>query len=104
MITIKLNDMECTLLTFNNNTYFNDNSASGTITCEVEVVDADDIQTLGESPITSLIIEKNDEVIYRMTKLNAKLNSINEYLMGETMHTTLNIDIIPQGANPENEE
>lgn len=98
MNTIKFNDVEGMLLSFNKNTYFNEDGISGNITCEMENVDIDELQALGTSTITSMSIKYNDEVIYNVDTMSAKLTSINEYLMNNRIHMTLNINL----SNPEN--
>lgn len=98
MNTIKFNNVEGTLLSFNKSTYFNEEGMSGNITCEMENADIDALQALGLSTVTSMQIKYNDEVIYNVDVMNAKLTSINEYLMNNRIRMTLNINL----SNPEN--
>ena len=93
MNTIKFNETECTLLTFNKNMYFNNGVVSGNLTCEVETSDMTSLQALSEIPVTSIEIEHDEEIIYNVSDTYARLSSINEYLSEDRIHITLNFDL-----------
>ena len=93
MNTIKFNETECTLFSFNKNTYFNNGEMSGNITCEVETENVTALHDLGEEPVTSIVITHDEEVIYNVTEMYAQLISINEYLADDKIHITLNFDL-----------
>ena len=103
MITIKFNEVEGTLLSFNKNTYFSEGTMSGNLNCEVENINMNALQSLGDTPITSMSIKSDDTIIYNIDVMYARLNTINEYLVDNRIRITLNIDLIqPQSQQNEN--
>ena len=90
MNTIKFNEFECTVLSFNKNTYFNEGEMSGAILCDIETLDMNGLQDLGSTVITSITIYHDEEIIYNVDHIHATLNSISEYLTDNKIHIQVN--------------
>lgn len=95
MAKIILNDEEFSFQGYNRNTYFNEDSMNSNayISTLRGPNLASRLQALAESTITSISIKKEDEtVIYSLTNISAKINSIDESYNGDdAINTNLNI-------------
>ena len=80
MNTIKLNDLELEVTGYSKNIYFNDNIMSSNASCQVVTNNSEAIVNLAKETITSIQIKHDNEVIYDLPDINAKVTSINEYL------------------------
>ena len=95
MAKIVLNNEEFGFQGYNRNTYFNGENI--TSTGYITGLSGSDLparlEALAESALTSIIIKKEDNtVIYSLTNLNAKINSIDENYNGiDAVLTSLNL-------------
>lgn len=92
MNTIKFNDFECEIVSFNKNTYYNNGVVSGNVNCELITTDIDGLHALSESNITSITITHNEDVIYNVTHFTGQLSSVSESLADD--HIIINIMLV----------
>ena len=88
---IKFNDLQCQVISFIKYTNFDENGMTGSCNCQVLTDNVTGLQELGLNPITSLQILHEDEVIYNLQNISAKVTSINEYLADN--HIDINLTI-----------
>jgi len=98
MNTIKFNNTSFEVESYNKNTYFTGESVSSNASCTIKTNDMTTVNALAEDPITSITITHDEEVIYTLTNINAKIDSINEYLSGDRMNVNINLTF-NMGAN-----
>lgn len=91
MTKIILNNVEFQLEAYNRNTYFNGNTMSSNASISIGQGDIDALCTLGKTIITSLEIQINDETIYTLNNIHAKINELNEYFNGERISTNMSL-------------
>lgn len=91
MNTIKFNDLELEVESYNKNTYFNDGNITSTGYCTVITNDIASLNELMGEIITSIEIKHNDNSIYNLANLNAHIDTINESLSGDRIVVNLNI-------------
>lgn len=92
MAKIKLNDTQFNLLGYSKNTYFNQESISSNATCNVSLADIDVLNELAEDTITSIQIYNNENtLIYNLDNINARIESLNEYLNGDRIDINVNL-------------
>ena len=91
MTVLKLNNTEFELVAFNRNTYFSENSISSTANCDINLSDVSSLEALIDTTITSFQIKYENNVIYDLTDISAKITSISEYL--NTDHISTNIGL-----------
>lgn len=91
MTTLKLNNTEFELAAFTRNTSFYENSIASTASCDIKVSDTDLLETLTDIQITSLQIKYDDNIIYNLDGINAKITNINEYLNTDHINTTIGL-------------
>jgi len=90
MNTIKFNNHTYEVLSFNKNTYFENNHISSTANCQIRTSDITSLYTLAEETIESLQIYWNEDLIYDLDNISGKLSSISEYLADDRINITLN--------------
>ena len=90
MNKIKFNDIEFEVESYSKNTYFHEELSSNG-NCSIITDDMDALNALAEVPITSLQILHDGEVIYNLHDINAKIDTINEYLSGDRMSINVNL-------------
>lgn len=94
MAKIILNSTEFDFDGYNRNTYFSDDSINSTayisnLRCQDL---ANVLTTLTEEPITSIEIEVDDEPIYTLSNINARVSSMDESFNGvDKVNTNLNL-------------
>lgn len=91
MNTIKFNNTEFELGSYNRNTYFSGETMSSNANCGIITTDISDINALAESTINSLQIYHDEQLIYNLQNINAHIDSISEYLNNDRIDITLNI-------------
>ena len=91
MNKIQFNDFECEVVSFYKNTYFNHDTISGNINCEIVTNDFDGLQNLGSEKITTITIRHDEDVIYSVTNFSGQLASTTESLTDD--HITININL-----------
>ena len=91
MTTLKLNNTEFELAAFTRKTSLYENSIVSTASCDIKVSDTDLLEALTDIQITSLQIKYDDNIIYNLDGINAKITNINEYL--NTDHISTNIGL-----------
>lgn len=92
MNKIKLNNTEFIVEGYNKNTYFNGETVTSSGTCNIITDNMSSVESLADNTITSIQIIHDDELIYNLTNINARIESINEYL--NTDHMSININLI----------
>jgi len=63
---------------YNKNTYFNGESITSNANCSVKISNMTALNTLAEDTITSIEIDHDNESIYELANISAKIESINE--------------------------
>ena len=102
MNTIKFNNHTYEVLSFNKNTYFNDDSIYSNASCQLKTADFTSLYDLAEEIIETLQIYHNDELIYNLSNLSGRLSSIDEYLAEDKINVTLNCSFsVETGADAE---
>lgn len=94
MAKIILNNEEFDFNGYNRNTYFHDDSISSTAyISDLRSIDlANRLKTLSQTTITSLQITVNNEVIYNLADIDAKMTSMDEAFNGvDTINTNVNL-------------
>lgn len=91
MTTIILNNNEFELVSFNRNTSFYENNISSTANCDILVSNAAALQALINTTITTLKIKYENEIIYNLTDISAKIVTMNEYLNTDHISTNLGL-------------
>lgn len=91
MNTIKLNNSEFEITGFNRNTYFQDGTVSSTAICDIRLSDISVLQALAAVTITSLQIKHNNDIIYNLADISARITNIGEYLNTDCINTTIGL-------------
>ena len=98
MNVIKFNNTSFEVESYNKNTYFNGETVNSNANCTIKANDMTVVNALAEETITSIEIRHDGEVIYTLSNINAKIESINEYLSGDRMNVSINLTF-NMGAN-----
>ena len=91
MNTIKLNNSEFELTSFSRNTYFSDNEINSTANCDLRIIGSSILDELADADITSLQIKHDNDVIYNLTDISAKITNISEYLNTDYINTSVSL-------------
>ena len=85
------NTLEFEFYDYSRNTYFNGESVTsdGYVNNIQGANIAAELDDFADEPITSIQIKKDDEVIYNLTDIDARLTSINEGYNGDRMYTNI---------------
>ena len=102
MNKIKLNNLELEVESYNKNTYFTGETIISTAACTVRTSNMTAVNTLAEAPVTLIQIRVNNELVYDLPNINAKIESINEYLATDHMNVTINLNFNAGDANENN--
>ena len=89
---IKFNDYQCELIGFNKYTNYDENGMVSSCNCQVATSDVTGLQEVGLNGISSIQILHDNEVIYNLTNINARISSINETLAEDHIDITLSIN------------
>lgn len=89
---IKLNDMQMQVISFNRYVNFNNGVMSGSCNCQVVTSDLSGLQELGTTPVTSIQIIHDDQIIYNLTDIETHVASINETLVEDHIDISLTFD------------
>ena len=93
MNTISLNSIDFNLNSFSRNTYLKEPSDIQSI-AYINIsspYNPNDLMTLTQNPITSLIIKHDDEVIYTLSDLNAQIISMDENFNTDKINVNINL-------------
>ena len=93
MNTIKLNNTTYEVLSFNRNTYFGGEEITSTASCQIKTTDISSVHALAQTTISTLQIYHDNTLIYNLTGVNGKLNSMDEYLMNDQINITINLNL-----------
>lgn len=88
------NEVELQVESYSKTTFFNDDTINTTANCSVVTDDLAALHALASDKITSIIITCNDNVIYNLSNIDAKIENINEYLAGERMYINVNLAFV----------
>ena len=89
---IKFNEYQCEVLSFNKYTTFQENTITGTCNCQIVTSDLTGLQNLGLEGITEIQIIHDEEIIYDLQNINARIASINENLVNDHIDVMLAIN------------
>lgn len=92
MNTIKFNDTEFGLESYNRSTYFNAEGTRSEGSCSVIVDDMSALEALTQTTITSIQIIHNNNVIYNLHDTSAKISVINEFFTGEKININISFN------------
>ena len=90
MNKIILNNAEFEVVSYNRNTYLSDGTIRSNASANIKA-DIAEVNALLNTTITSLEITHDGTSIYHLTNLNAKMESMNEYLNGDTIDISINL-------------
>lgn len=91
MTKIKLNNSEYQIESYNRTTNISDNNITSTAYLNLSSGEAVNLNSLLGTTINSIEIDVDDIKIYELTNINAKVDSVNEYLSGNRMSYNVNI-------------
>ena len=91
MNTIKLNNAEFTVVSYNKSTTFNGDRIASNAYCDIIPVDVSALHELGDDLISTIEIYHDDELIYRIIEQEGHITNINEYLNGDHMNANITI-------------
>ena len=91
MNTIKFNNTEFQVESYNKNTYFSGNTMSSNASCNIVTNDIESLNTLALNTITALQIYHDETLIYNLQNIQAHIDNINEYLNGDTISISINL-------------
>lgn len=91
MTKIKLNNSEYQIESYNRTTNISDNNITSTAYLNLSSGEAVNLNSLLGTTINSIEIDVDDVKIYELTNINAKVDSVNEYLSGNRMSYNVNI-------------
>ena len=89
MNTIKFNEHTYDVESFNKNTYFNDNNVTSSASCSIKTNDITSLHALAAEGVSSLQIYHDGTLIYNLSDISGRLNSIDEYLSDD--HVNINL-------------
>ena len=99
MNKIKFNNVELTLVGYSRTTYFNGENISSNGSCNVITDDITELNELAQDTITSLQIYSDNELIYNLQDINAKIDNINEYLDEDHISISISLTFDMSDAN-----
>lgn len=91
MTTVKLNNTEFVIENYNRSTYFSGETMTSNASCTVRVTDASALSALITENITFIQIKNDGNIIYTLDNINAKIDSVSEYLSGDHISTNINM-------------
>lgn len=91
MNVIKFNDVEFEVISYNKNTYFNDDTITSSASCQIIVADMDVLNNLAKTVITSLQILHNGNIIYNLSDISVHIDNISEYLNVDRMDINVSL-------------
>ena len=91
MNVIKLNNLEVEVESYNKNTYLNDGNVMSNAYCTLKTNDTTTLNAMMLEAITSIEIEHDGIVIYSLSNLNARIESITESLADDRVVVNLNL-------------
>ena len=91
MNTIKFNNVTIEVEGYNKNTYLNGNTITSNASCSVRTNDMTTLNELMQTPIEAIQIYHNDTLIYDLDDIDARIESINEYLNEDHMNINVNL-------------
>lgn len=91
MNKIKFNNTEYEVESYSKNTSFSGETIVSNAYCAIITDDVASLNTLAQTTITSIQIYHNEVLIYNLSDISAKIDSINEYLQGERMGINVNL-------------
>lgn len=91
MNTIKFNQAEFQVDSYNRSTYFSGNTMNSTASCTIVTSDIASLNAVAQTSITLLQIYHNETLIYDLQNIQAHIDNINEYLNGESISISINL-------------
>lgn len=91
MVKIKLNNEEFEISSFTRTVNFSNTQVADTATCNVLDATEEDLTTLAEETITTIEIYNDNNKIYELTNLNARIVNLTEALNNGAIDKMLNI-------------
>ena len=91
MNIIKFNNVEFEVISYNKNTYFNDDTITSSASCQIIVADMDVLNNLAKTTITSLQILHNGNIIYNLSDISVHIDNISEYLNVDRMDINVSL-------------
>lgn len=91
MNKIKFNNTEFEVETYSKTTYFNGETITSNGSCNVVTSNVASLNSLAQNEITSIQITHDDNLIYDLNDISAKIDSINEYFTGDRMSISVSL-------------
>ena len=92
MIKLIINgELETELTGYNRNRVIHPDEINDTTQCDIAFEDVEKFVEFGSTPITSLQIVKDGEIIYNLVNIHARIDVISERLQDEAMLVQLNL-------------
>jgi len=91
MTKIKFNNTEFEVESYNKNTYFGGETITSNANCNIKVSDMSTLNALAETTITSIQIYYENNLIYNLQDVSAKIDNIGEYLNTDRMNVSVNL-------------
>ena len=91
MNTIKFNDTSFEVESYNKNTSFMGETISSSASCTINTNNIESLNALAQDSITSIQILHNNDLIYNLADIDAKIDNISEYLNGDRMGVSVNL-------------
>ena len=91
MNTIKFNNTSFEVESYNKNTSFMGETISSSASCTITTNNIELLNTLAQDSITSIQIMHNNDLIYNLADIDAKIDNISEYLNGDRMGVSVNL-------------
>ena len=99
MNTIKFNDVEFNVMSYNKSTTFNGDRITSNAYCDIVPTDIAALHELGDDLISTIQIYHDGELIYSITDQEGHITNINEYLNGD--HMSANVTLVFGEVNVE---
>ena len=94
MNVIKLNNTEYPVTSYNRTTNFFDGNITSNGYISIQTNDTSTLNTIAESPITSIQIYHENTKIYDTGEINAHIDSINEVMGEDQMYVNVNMTFV----------
>ena len=91
MNKIKFNNIELEVESYNKNTYLSEDAIVSNAGCQVILTDMTLVKTLMQENINSIQIYHDDTLIYNLTNIHARVESVSEYLNVERMNINISL-------------
>ena len=92
MNKIKFNDEEYEVLSYNKNTSLNNDVIISNASCTIITADSTSLVALMNGHITSIQIHHDEDLIYDLDEIQARITNISEYLEADRIVVNVNLD------------